>query len=66
MKKFIVTEDTILEDILNNVEDAEPILLGFGMHCLYCPCSISETLKEACEVHELDVKLVLDKLNKVN
>lgn len=64
MKKFIVTEETVLKDVLENVENAEPILLGFGMHCLYCPCSISETLKEACEVHELDVKLVLEKLNE--
>ncbi|MGN1222626.1 MAG: DUF1858 domain-containing protein [Christensenellales bacterium] len=63
MKKFVVTEDTILEDILNNVDNAEPILLGFGLHCLHCPCSIQETLKEACEVHDLDINLVLEKLN---
>ena len=63
MGKFIVTEDTILADILENVDNAEPILLGFGMHCLHCPCSQMETLKEACEVHNIDLKLVLDKLN---
>ncbi len=64
MKKFIVDENTIIEDILNNVKDAEPILLGFGMHCLYCPHSIRETIKEACEVHDIDVNLVLQKLNE--
>ena len=63
MEKFVVTEDTILADILENVENAEPILLGFGMHCLHCPCSIGESLKEACEVHGVDLKLVLEKLN---
>lgn len=63
MEKFVVKEDTILQEILEKVENAEPILLGFGMHCLYCPCSISETIKEACEVHGLDLELVLEKLN---
>lgn len=63
MEKFIVTEDTILADILQNVENAEPVLLGFGMHCLHCPCSQMETVKEACEVHGLDLSLVLEKLN---
>ena len=63
MEKFIVTEDTILADVLDFVDGAEPILLGFGLHCLHCPCAIQETIKEACEVHGLDLKLVLDKLN---
>ncbi len=63
MKKFIVTEDTILRDILENVENAEPILMGFGMHCLHCPCASMESLKEACESHEIDLNLVLEKLN---
>lgn len=63
MKKFVVTKDTILADILQNVENAEPILLGFGMHCLYCPCSSMESLEEACNVHDIDINLVLEKLN---
>ena len=63
MKKFVVTNKTVLKDILENVENAEAILLGFGMHCLYCPCSINETIEEACEVHQIDLNLVLDKLN---
>lgn len=63
MKKIIVTENTILKDVLENVENAEPILMGFGMHCLHCPCSIGETIKEACEAHEIDLDLVLEKLN---
>ncbi len=63
MENFVVTEDTILADILDFVPNAEPILLGFGMHCLHCPHSVMETLKEACEVHGIDLQLVLEKLN---
>ena len=63
MEKFIVKKDTIIEDILKNVENAEPILLGFDMHCLHCPCAIKETIEEACAVHGIDCELVLEKLN---
>ena len=64
MKKFEVTRESILKDILKNVKNAEEILMGFGMHCLHCPCAISETLEEACEVHEIDVDLVIEKLKE--
>lgn len=64
MEKFVVTKDTILADILDFVENAEPILLGFGMHCLYCPHAVMETLEEACQTHGIDVDIVLEKLNE--
>lgn len=64
MEKFVVTKDTILADILDFVDDAEPILLGFGMHCLHCPHSIMETLEEACQTHGVDIDLVIEKLNE--
>lgn len=59
-----IEKTTIIGDILNLREDAEEILTSFGMHCLYCPCSQAETLEEACQVHEIDVNEVLNKLNK--
>ena len=59
----MVKKSDILKDILNKNDNAEEILLSFGMHCLYCPCAQAETLEEACEVHDLDVEVVLKALN---
>lgn len=59
----MIKKSDILKDILEKNANAEEILLGFGMHCLYCPCAQSETLEEACAVHELDVDSVLKALN---
>ena len=59
----MVKKTDILKDILQKNKNAEEILLSFGMHCLYCPCAQAETLEEACEVHELDVNMVLKALN---
>lgn len=59
----MIKKSDILKDILEKNANAEEILLSFGMHCLYCPCAQSETLEEACAVHELDVDSVLKALN---
>jgi len=62
----MIKRTDILKDILQKNSNAEEILLGFGMHCLYCPCAQSETLEEACAVHDLDVEMVLKALNTKN
>lgn len=59
----MVKKTDILKNILEKNANAEEILLSFGMHCLYCPCAQAETLEEACEVHDLDVNIVLKALN---
>jgi len=59
----MIKKTDILKDILQKNSNAEDVLLSFGMHCLYCPCAQAETLEEACEVHELDVDMVLKALN---
>ena len=58
------SKDIIIKDILENHPKAEEILTGFGMHCLYCPCSQAETLEEACAVHEINVDDVVNALNE--
>ena len=63
-EKVMIKKTDILKDILEKNSKAEEILLSFGMHCLYCPCAQAETLAEACEVHDLDVEIVLKALNK--
>lgn len=60
---MIFKKNTIIKTVLENHQDAEEILTGFGMHCLYCPCSQAETLEEACQVHGIDVEEVVKALN---
>lgn len=62
MKKF--KKSDIISYVLENHPKAEEILTSFGFHCLYCPCSISETLEQACLIHEIDIKELLKALNK--
>lgn len=63
MKKIKFKKTDTLGYILENHENAEEILMSFGMHCLYCPCSQMETIEEACQVHEINIDEVLKALN---
>jgi hybrid cluster-associated redox disulfide protein len=63
MKKYI-NEKTLIGEIVANFPDSVEVLLDCGMHCLGCPASQAESLEEACFVHGIDTKSVIDKLNK--
>lgn len=58
-----ITKDMTIKDILEMDETLAEVLLGFGMHCIYCPMSQMETLEEAAEVHGIDVDFLVKKLN---
>ncbi len=60
---FKVTEDTIIGDIMDVDESTAEFFMDMGMHCLFCPASRGETVKQACEVHGVEPKELIDKLN---
>lgn len=62
-KKTEIKKTMTLDEVLTINPNFQTILLGFGMHCLGCPCSRAETLEEASIVHGFDVQVLLDKLN---
>ena len=58
----MITKDMTIEEILNKDERIADILLNAGMHCLGCPSARSETLEEACMVHDMDVDSLVEDL----
>ena len=63
-KKLIeYREDMTIGEVLRYNKKNAKILLGFGMHCLGCPASQMESLKEAAAVHGIDIVALVDKLN---
>ena len=59
-----VNKEMTIAEVLSLKEDLKEVLMGFGMHCFSCPCALGETIEEAAEVHEIDVNLLLEKLNE--
>lgn len=62
-KKVEITKDMTLAEALNYCKNASEIFLGFGMHCFGCPIAQTETLEQASQVHDIDLDLLLNKLN---
>lgn len=63
-KKMVFTKDSTIGDVVEYNEDLVDILMGFGMHCFGCPMSQMETLEEAAQAHDIDLELMLEKLNE--
>ena len=61
---MVVTKDTIIGDILDVAPSTAPFFLEMGMHCLGCPSARGESIADACEVHDVDVNVLIEKINK--
>ena len=48
---LVIDLSTTIGEVLSAAPGAAHIFLEFGMHCLNCPCSLNETIEEACAVH---------------
>ncbi len=59
-----VTKDMTIGEIIKTHPNAARILMSFGMGCVGCPSSQAETLEEATMVHGMDMKELLEALNK--
>ncbi|ASW43556.1 DUF1858 domain-containing protein [Clostridium isatidis] len=60
----MITKDMTIGEILRAKEDADKILMSFGMGCIGCPSSQAESLEDAAQVHGLDLDQLLSALNR--
>ena len=58
-----ISKDMIIADMLKIDAGIAAILMASGMHCIGCPSSQMETLEEAAAVHDIEIDLLLARLN---
>lgn len=63
MKK--VNKDMTIAEVLKLDDSLADVFIGFGMFCIFCSAGASETVEEASMAHEIDLDLLLKKLNEV-
>ena len=63
-EKKVFTKDNTLGEVLDYKEELKDVLMGFGMHCFGCPMTRMETLEEAAQVHQIDLDLLITKINE--
>lgn len=59
-----VNGDILVGQLVAEHPETIETLISNGMHCLGCPSSQAESLKDACFVHGLDADKVLEAVNK--
>ena len=58
-----ITADMLVGDVLDAHPELSKYFLEIGMHCLGCPMSRGESIKDACSAHGQDANALLEKLN---
>ncbi len=58
-----ITSDMIIMDVLRMDRTTAPIFMQHGMHCIGCPSASGESIEDACMVHGIDAKKLIDALN---
>lgn len=61
-----VGKETLIRDIVQLGPSAIEVLMNFGMGCIGCPASQSESLSEAALAHGINVDNLLKKLNELS
>ncbi len=59
-----ITSETKISEALQINPKAAEILMRYGMGCLGCPSAQMETLEQAADIHGIDLKSLLEELNK--
>ena len=63
MKMTKITADMLVGDVLDAKPELAKYFLEIGMHCLGCPMSRGESIKDACNAHGQNADELLEKLN---
>ena len=58
-----VTKESIIGDVLDFDPTTAQFFFEIGMHCLGCPMSRGESIKDACSAHGQNADELLEKLN---
>ena len=59
----MVEKTMTIAQVLGLDRETAPIMMNYGMHCMGCPMTMSETLEMACSVHGADVDALVNELN---
>ena len=59
-----ITKDTIIGDILDLDSTTATFFFEMGMHCLGCPATPGESLRDACMVHGVEAEAVVKEVNR--
>ncbi|MDD5417790.1 MAG: DUF1858 domain-containing protein [Candidatus Nanoarchaeia archaeon] len=64
-KKNKITKDMNIIEMVQKYPQTVEVLFKHGFHCVGCAMAHYESIEQAAEVHGIDLKKLLNDLNKV-
>jgi hybrid cluster-associated redox disulfide protein len=55
-----LSEDMTMGQLVQYYPSTIKVLFGFGMGCVGCPSSQGETIRQACDVHQIDIEELME------
>jgi hybrid cluster-associated redox disulfide protein len=59
-----INENMTIAEVLKAKPDTAKVFITHGMHCVGCAIAAGETLAQAAVTHGVDIKKLIDDLNK--
>lgn len=66
MVEKLITENTLLSDVLEKYPEIGVVLTGYGLHCVGCHFSSIDTIKSGAKIHGLSDEEIEFMLKDVN
>jgi hybrid cluster-associated redox disulfide protein len=63
-EKEKITKEMTIREIIQKYPKTTFVFIDYGLHCIGCPLAQAETLEEAVKLHRIDLKKLLEDLNK--
>jgi len=63
-KEDKITKNMSIESVVNKYPKTVQVFLKHGLHCIGCAVAAFENIEQGATVHGIDVKKLLDDLNK--
>lgn len=63
-QKEKITKDMTFAEVVSKYPKATNVFLKHSMHCIGCPIAMQETIEQGAKAHGIDVKKLVEELNK--
>lgn len=59
-----ITKEMTISEVAMKYPKTVSVFMNHGLHCIGCPMAPGESIEEAVAVHQLDLKKLLEDLNR--
>ncbi|MBN2285763.1 MAG: DUF1858 domain-containing protein [Tissierellales bacterium] len=60
-----INKEMTIGALIRKYPDSAEVLFSYGMGCIGCPASQSETIEEACMVHGINLQSLMEELEAI-